>query len=451
MINQLDQTLYRLSSLDSMQKKLSYQSSSGKKLEQGSDDSVLFSRLTNIDNKIRTFEGLKTQVEKTTLQNRTADSSMSAIKKIMEDIQSELIKANTDTTTNSGLVAIASSIAGMKENIFDLANTQIENEFVFSGSNSAVQPFEKQADGTIKYVGNNELRKVAVEEGSYRERGLTGFDVMLYSSSEASKGETLTFKSTDRIVDQNGNEWIKKASVKSGDKVTFSASQQLVDGDNNTWNLNNSVIPPVLQDANGNTFKDKDGNEVGVTALTDGSGFTLNVPAGISVGINEYVKYDKLGNLSVPEETLVPTYNNEKGTIGIALSSTSELKLSAKTNIFDLIDNVVNALNKVDKNGNSISDDEARKLIGDGLSNVKDAYESVNVSHAKLGGRNKVFETAKERIDAKLTQFNILSQELGAANLTEIAIKTKSLELTYTALYSTINKTNQLSLVNFIN
>ena len=191
MINQLDQTLYRLSSLDSMQKKLSYQSSSGKKLEQGSDDSVLFSRLTNIDNKIRTFEGLKTQVEKTTLQNRTADSSMSAIKKIMEDIQSELIKANTDTTTNSGLVAIASSIAGMKENIFDLANTQIENEFVFSGSNSAVQPFEKQADGTIKYVGNNELRKVAVEEGSYRERGLTGFDVMLYSSSEASKGETL--------------------------------------------------------------------------------------------------------------------------------------------------------------------------------------------------------------------------------------------------------------------
>ena len=42
MINQVDQTLYRLSSLDNMQKKLSYQSSSGKKLEQGSDDATLY-------------------------------------------------------------------------------------------------------------------------------------------------------------------------------------------------------------------------------------------------------------------------------------------------------------------------------------------------------------------------------------------------------------------------
>ena len=66
-------------------------------------------------------------------------------------------------------------------------------------------------------------------------------------------------------------------------------------------------------------------------------------------------------------------------------------------------------------------------------------------------GRNKTFEISLERVESKLTQYNILSQEIGAANLTEVAVKAKALELTYTALYSTINKTNQLSLVNFIN
>ena len=61
----------------------------------------------------------------------------------MESINAELIKANTDTTSSDGLKAIALNIAGMKENLYDLANTQVEGEYVFSGSNSSVRPFEK--------------------------------------------------------------------------------------------------------------------------------------------------------------------------------------------------------------------------------------------------------------------------------------------------------------------
>ena len=61
------------------------------------------------------------------------------------------------------------------------------------------------------------------------------------------------------------------------------------------------------------------------------------------------------------------------------------------------------------------------------------------------------FESSLERINSKLTQYNVLSQEIGGADLTKVAMEAKSLELTYTALYSTISKTNQLSLVNFLN
>lgn len=380
MINQLDQTLYRLGNLDNVQRKLSYQSSTGKKLEQGSDDATLYSRLISIDDKIRTFQGLQTQVQKTTLQNNTADTGMSEIKKTLEYVKSELIKANTSTTSGSELAAIASAISGMKENLYDLANTQIEGEYVFAGSDSSIQPFVKQNDGTIDYIGNNKLRKVAVEEGSYRERGITGFDVMTYTTASASENNTLTFKSTDRILDQDGNEW--KLNSPTNNLLT-------------KYNL--------------------DGVVTSVTA---------------SVSSNP----DGTFSVTVPDE-----------------SASTITKLEAKSNIFDLMDNIVNALNKKDSAGVAVSDATAKTLIASGLQNLSTAYDSVNVSHAQLGGRNKVFETAKERIDAKLTQFNILSQELGAANLTEVAVKTKALELTYAALYSTINKTSQLSLVNFIN
>lgn len=379
MINQTDQMLYRLSNLDNLQQKLSYQTSTGKKLQQGSDDSVLYSREISVDDKIRTFEGLKAQIQRTKIQNNTADSSMKEIKNILDYVKSELIKANTDTTNDNGLKAIASAVSGMKENLYDLANTQTEGEYVFSGSDSSVKQFKKETDGSISYAGNNKLRKIAVEEGSYRDRGVNGFDVMMYPSSTAYKGQSLTFKETDRITDQDGNEW------------------------------------------------------------------KLNSPTNDTL-----IKYDVDGNIT--SETITPitfdVVNNKYTTPVLTADGT---KFEAKTSIFGLIDNIVNALNKVDSSGNPISNEDAKALIAEGLDEVAKAYDSVNISHAELGAKNKVFEVSLERVNSKLTQYNVLSQEIGAADLTEVAIKAKALELTYTALYSTISKTNQLSLVNFMN
>ena len=139
MITQTEQMSYRLSILNTQQQKLTYQTSTQEKLQEGSDDSMLYSRLILVDEKVRTYEGLKSQIQKTQVQNNMADSSISEVKKILENIKEQLVKANTSTTTDDGLTAIASSIAGLKENLFQLANTQVENEYVLAGSNSSQQ------------------------------------------------------------------------------------------------------------------------------------------------------------------------------------------------------------------------------------------------------------------------------------------------------------------------
>jgi flagellar hook-associated protein 3 FlgL len=379
MINQTEQTLYRLSNLDAQQTRISYQMSTGKKLQQGSDDSVLYAREIYVDNKIRVHEGLKTQIERTTAQNTVSDSSVGEIKKLLEFVKTELIKANTSTTSDEGLKAIAVSISGVKENLFDLANTQVEGEYLFSGSDSSVQAFSKNSDGSISYNGDNKLRKVIVDEGSYRERGINGYDMMMYSSSIATKGETLTFSSEDQIFDQDGYEW----------KLNLPTNNTL-------------------------TKYDFDG-----TILTD--------------------------TLSVTNDALTPP------TYSAIVPSTDGTKFEAKTNIFNVLDKIINSLNKVDNLGNPISNDIAKAGISKGLDDISDAFDGVNVAHAELGGRNKIFEISLEKVSSKLTQYNILSQEIGAADLSKVAMEAKALELTYTALYSTISKTNQLSLVNFLN
>lgn len=379
MITQTEQMSYRLSILNTQQQKLTYQTSTQEKLQEGSDDSMLYSRLILVDEKVRTYEGLKSQIQKTQVQNNMADSSMSEVKKILENIKEQLVKANTSTTTNDGLTAIASSIAGLKENLFQLANTQVENEYVFAGSNSSIKPFEKDASGKITYLGNSQLRKVAIEEGSYRERGITGFDMMTYASSTAYRDEDFTFRETDRIIDQDGNEW------------------------------------------------------------------KLNSPLNDTL-----TKYDLNGNVTA--DTITPVTNDAltPPTYSARLPDIAGTKFEAKTNIFDLVDATVNALKKVDSNGDPISAEDSRTLVAKYQGEVDKAYDSVNIAHADLGGKNKIFEISLERVSSKLTQFDILSRNLGSADLAQVAIESKALELTYTALYSTISKTNELSLVNFL-
>ena len=381
MINQTEQTLYRLANLNAEQARISYQTSTGKKLNNGSEDASSYSREIFVDDRIRTYEGIKSQIEKTNAQNNVSDSTIAEMKKLFEVVKTELIKANTDTTSDEGRKAIAVNIEGIRENLFDLANTQVAGEYLFAGSDTSVIPFSKDNSGIVTYNGDNISRKIAVDDGSYRERGVNGYDVMTYPSSTATINQTLNFKASDTIIDQDGS----------------------------IWKMN-----------------------TGSTAIE---------------------KYDDEGNLSIPLESknidsndggVPPVYQiNDIGSI-------DGTKFEARTSIFDLITDLTNTLNKVDSVGNPLTDDEASALLTRDQENFSQSYDALNVSHAKLGGKNKMFELSLDRVSSKLTQYNILSQEIGAVDLAKVAIEAKSLELTYTALYSTIQKTNELSLANFL-
>ena len=391
MISQIEQTMYRLNNLDRTQQKLNFQLG-GERLENGSDDSVLFGRITSAQDKIRTFDGIKTLVERTEVQNNMADSSLAEVKNLLTYVKSELIKANTDTVGDTDLKSIAVGLAGTRENLFTLANTQVEGEYLFAGSDSSVKPFVKNpTTGAITYEGNNKLRKIAVEEGSYRERGVNGFDAMMFSSSVAYENKTFTFSSTDRILDQDGNEW----------KI----------------DMDNAVSPSSPKNPLTLVKYDLDGNTT-----------------------NEFMNYASNG-LALDPLT---------GTYSFTTPNVAGTKFEAKTSIFDLMDNIINTLSMVDGSGNQIDRAKVRENLGRQLDAVDKSFTDLTIAHADLGAKNKVFETSLESIESKLAEYRKLETTLASSDLTEVAIKLKALELTYTAMYSTVSRTNELSLVNFM-
>ena len=373
----LNSTTYRLGNLDNYQAKLNFQMG-GSKLQFGSDDSVTFGRLTHTEDKIKTQKGIVEQIERADVLNKTSDTAMKEVKLLLEKIKAEeLIKANTSTTSIEGLEAIAGVIEGYKQNLFNLANTQTEGQYVFAGSDASVKPFSMDPSGKVTYNGDSELRKVAVDEGSYRERGINGIDAFFYVADSASKGATLTFKAGDRITDQDGKEWV--LNIPTNNTLTKT------NWDGSTQTL--AVIPPVA-------------------------------PA------TEYT-------------TTVP---NIDGT-----------KFEARRNMFDMLDEAISSLRGLDSAGNpTLTYEDRRAGISKAIDESTKAYDTAVIAHSELGAKNKTFEVSKERAESKITQLSILEKELGNSNLTEVATELKALEISYTALYSTINRTFELSLTNFL-
>ncbi|QOG11999.1 flagellar hook-associated protein 3 [Arcobacter sp. FWKO B] len=388
MINLSDQMMYRLGNLNEEYRRVSYQMSSGKILERGSDDSVIFSKELHINDRIRTYDGLKNQIEKTTAYNNVSDISISQIKSGLEKVQTEVLKSLNAGMDMSDKKALATSLEGIRDNIYTLLNETVDGEYLFSGSDTTIQPFKKAEGfdqighpnyGKVEYQGDAILRQIAVAPNSYRDRGVHGFDIMFYTADSAIKNGQLNFNATDRVVDGNGLEW----------KVDLT-----------------DPLNPTLQ------------------------------------------QYDINGN---PTASTLALTDNGDGTYTTETITQNGLLLEAKRNFFDDLHVIISALNGYDKDGNAITDPFAQNdIVREKMDTIKNAYDASNIAHAKLGARNNIFNSALENVQTQLTHFNILYQETAGADLAKLAMESKALEMTYSALYTTISKMNDLSLIKFI-
>ncbi|MDX4065846.1 flagellar hook-associated protein FlgL [Aliarcobacter skirrowii] len=376
MISGVDSTTYRLGNLDKYQAKLNFQMS-GKQLQYGSDDSVTFGRLVHTQDQIRLNEGIVNQLNRAKVLNDNSDSTINEIKKIMDKINEELIKANTSTTGVEGLEAIAQQLVGYKQSLMDLGNTQTEGQYLFAGSDASVKPFSMDTNGKVTYHGDSQLRKMAVDDGSYHQRGVNGIDILTFVANTAYANGTLTFKDGDKIVDQDGNEWVLDTATNQIEKTRWDGSKEPL-----------TAVPPVPPASE---------YSVDLTTLGDG------------------------------------------------------IRFDARRSTFDMLDDAISSLRGLDSAGNpTLTYEDRREGISQAVDDIKKVIDSAVIAHADLGGRNKTFETALDRLSSKIVQLNIVDTELGSSNLTDVAMQLKSLEISYTAMYSTVNKTFELSLVNFM-
>ena len=242
------------------------------------------------------------------------------------------------------------------------------------------------------------------------------------SSTQAFQKDATTGKITYIATNDN-----KSVNVETGSYTTQGVSgKELLYYTNNTAQAGEDLTfdeNEIILDKNGNQYKlldnDNDGSFDGLYLNGDSSNTPLTVT------------------------------DNGDGSFTVNNSGTTALQ--SKHSIFDDLDKIINALKQQDSSGNTITEDEATTLLSDALSKVTNAYDTMNITHAKLGTRTASIGNYESIVQSKLTNFNLLLENYSAADLTALAIESQSLESTYTALYSTISKINNLSLVKYLN
>lgn len=376
MVSSINTIMYNLSLLNQRNEKVTYGLSSNEALQYGSDDSLKYNEILSINNNVNTYSSILTRIQLSESFNTTSDTAVSSMKTSLESAISLILTAATGTTSDDGKVSIANELESLKSSIFNLANSSVNNQYLFAGKNTSSTPFVKdEATGKISYVGTNDNKTVNVEKNTYNKQGVNGLELLYYTNSTAQNGSDLTFSENELIYDANGNQY------------------QMLDTNN-------------------------DGNYDGLYLNADSS----NTPLSLS--------------------------NNGDGTFTI--NNTTGLSLESKRSIFDDLDDAINALNKKDSNGNSISEDEANSIISNSIDKFNNIFNVLNLAHTNLGIRTASINNYESIIQTKVTNYKILQQNTSSADLTALAVESQALQNTYTALYSTINKINNLSLVKYL-
>ena len=159
-----------LNAIDNMQQSqsrlatLQNQVSTGKKLINPSDDPVAAAQVVKLDRELSQYEKFDDNINVTNRRLELEDSILNDINVATDRMRELTISAgNTGVQSDADRKAIASELRQLTDYVAGLMNTQdSEGEYLFAGSKGSTQPYQKQADGSYVYQGDDGQRLIQV-------------------------------------------------------------------------------------------------------------------------------------------------------------------------------------------------------------------------------------------------------------------------------------------------
>lgn len=181
--------------------KIMQQLSSGLKIQNSYEDSSIYIDGTRLEYELKTLEQIKEATNSALELAKNTDKTINDMVKLIEDFKVLVTKAASDGNDQTSREAIAKELEKIRDNIINLANTSINGQYLFSGSQTSTKPFDKNGN----YNGNDKNINVVTGAGTDTPYNIPGYDLFFKPDKDYEKQITTNVSFTDNRYDLINN------------------------------------------------------------------------------------------------------------------------------------------------------------------------------------------------------------------------------------------------------
>ena len=144
--------------------------STGKRINNLSDDPVGLTQALNIRSALSNIEQMQRNISSGNSWLASSESALTNVEDIISDTKALCVQMASATTGSSQRLSAAGTIQNMLDEIISLANTDVAGSYIFSGSKTDTTPFS--SNGT--YNGNDNAFTIKIGKDATVEVGSDG-------------------------------------------------------------------------------------------------------------------------------------------------------------------------------------------------------------------------------------------------------------------------------------
>ncbi len=174
---------------------LSDQLSSGRKISAGYQGSSIYVETMRLESERNLQKDIQDRTEKASLIASASDSAMAEFNDTLRSFKTKLLTAANGTMNEDNLEAIATELEQQKAHLINLANTQVDGQYLFAGTAVNTKPIDNQG----RYHGNGTPLKVMTGDGVDMAYSVDGLSLFLGEERSIHKelSTNVTLRKTD--------------------------------------------------------------------------------------------------------------------------------------------------------------------------------------------------------------------------------------------------------------
>ncbi len=166
-----DNSLYNIQQGRARLDKISELTSSGNNINRPSDDPINTRMLLDVGDKVKAIEQYNSNISKATIWQNMTNTALTGMSDTMRITKQIIYSVSSGSSDPTILQNVVSQLQVLKQQMVDMGNTQLGDQFLFGGANNATKPFS----GTAPYYSGDETAlNVEITNGSSLQMNIPG-------------------------------------------------------------------------------------------------------------------------------------------------------------------------------------------------------------------------------------------------------------------------------------